>query len=190
MGDSVYSIGNVPMQLLDARKGDLTNRVSSAGATLKNNASMAVKSFGVVGATALAADTFAGNKTVVNGAKGLVSKFLSKFKSGNLISNASKNINEVINKVKTSNVASNAKKLVEKATTSSIFQKVKVKAGDLASKINGSSVMSFLKNNKKLAIFGVGATALMGVLTKWAHNQGRIDQKYEDKATVSKNIGL
>ena len=42
-------------------------------------------------------------------------------------------------------------------------------------------------SNKKLAIIGTGAVALTGVLMKWANEQGKIDQKYEDKAKVAQH---
>jgi len=61
---SILTMGNVPLQLIDKTKGSMSNRINCAGETLKSNAINGTKSYAIIGGTALAVDTFAGNKKV------------------------------------------------------------------------------------------------------------------------------
>ncbi len=168
MKDHMMSIGNVPAQLLDNRKGDIKNRAACAGETMANNAVNGVKSYGIVAGTALAVDTFAGNKKVVSF---LAEKFPKVAEFGKKI----------------------GKKIADVAMDFSIKTNIGPKLCETGARLVkkfpgiaevGKKAISFLKANKKTAIIAAGATALFGAFLKWGHSQGRIDQKYEDKAKL------
>lgn len=171
MKDNLNSIGNVPLKLLDGRKGDMKNRTECARETMANNAVNVAKTYGIVAGTALAVDTFAGNKKVVSF---IAEKFPKVAAFGQKVAKSTVDY---------------AKKLLD----SPIGKKVAEKATKIASKVTkhlpeiGKKAINFLKSNKKAAIIAAGATALFGVFIKWSHSQGRTDQKYEDKAKFEEN---
>lgn len=171
MKDHMISIGNVPAQFFDNRKGDIKNRAACAGETLANNAVNTAKSYGIVAGTALAVDTFAGNKVATS----FIAKKFPK------VAEFGKKVAE--------NVVNSAKKLLDSPVGKKITEKTAGIASKVATKFPqiaefGKKAIHVLKNNKRTAILAAGATALFGVLLKWTHKQGRIDQKYEDKAKI------
>ena len=200
MGDvqmtNILTMGNVPLQLVDNKKGSMSNRINCAGETLKNNAINGTKSYAIIGGTALAVDTFAGNKkvakAVVKTTKSVASNFADKIatkfpKAASVLNSGAKKLDDVFAKLKDTDAA---KKIVSKADdvlNSGAMKNVKSKIAGAASKLANSPLVKTLSKNKKLAIIGTGAVALTGVLMKWANEQGRIDQKYEDKAKVAKH---
>lgn len=127
-------------------------------AIMANNAKTKMKTAVVLGTSALAIDTFAGNKTVVNKSK----DFLTKFSEKN--PNVLKYLNNTKNKI--SNFAGNiknkenVKKITEKVKNSGIREKLKSKVKSLAENVSKTS-----KQNKKLAIITATAFLIGGIFT-------------------------
>ncbi len=171
MKDNILSLGNPYVHLVDPRKGDLKNRAACAGETALNNIQTNLQATGVAAGTALAVDTFAGNKVATSF---IAKKFPKVAEFGKKV--ASKTVDF-------------AKKLLDSPTGKKITEKAAGIASKVATKFPGiaevgKKAIAFLKENKKTAIIAAGAMALLAIVQKQAHKDGRIEQKYEDKAKL------
>lgn len=160
MKNSVLTMGVVPAVLVNPKYGKLPQRVKAAGETLGNNAVLAAKTAGIAGASAVAIDTFAGNQAILNGIK-------TKFPSA-------------------AQVATKAGSFIKKGISTFTQNEIVKKGIEKFSKTNLANnikdVIAAAKKNPKVAIAITAATAAGISLIKWAHNQGRIDEKYQSAA--------
>ena len=178
---TLATMGNVPYLLLDDKKGGVTNRLNAAGETLKNNVVNGTKFAATVATTGLVADTFAGNKTVLNAVKTetknavgqLAEKVATKFPA----------VKKCVNVVKTEMAKALNTPVMHKMTNA-----LKNDVSALADKILASPIVKNINKHKGVAIIGAGITVATGILMKWANQQGRIDQKYEDKAVLQEHL--
>ena len=196
-----YAWDNAKMQLFDKHKGSIGNRAACAAELVLNNEVKNVKMAGVVGGTALALDTFVGNKTVLNGTKKLASTAVDKAKTavadlaqnnataGNVINKISSGVDKVITyaddlaaKVKDSNVTKKAAELADDVANNATVKKVASKVAECATKVKDSNLVKTLSKNKAGIIIAAGIVAGASVMINWAQKNGDIEQKYEDKA--------
>lgn len=204
MGDysiNNYAWTNAKMQLFDKHKGNIGNRIACAGELVLNNEVKNIKLAGVAGGTVLALDTFAGNKTVVNGAKKLATSAGNKAMSGiaklakdnktagNIINKVSSGIDKLATyaddaaiKVKNSNLAKKAVNLADDVANNKSVKNAASKVADVATKVKNSSLVKNLSKHKAGIVIATGVAAAATVLVKWAQKNADIEQKYEDKA--------
>lgn len=198
-----YAWDNAKMQLFDKHKGSVANRAACAAELMLNSEVKNIKLMGVAGGTALAVDTFAGNKVALNGAKKLASAAGDKAietvakiaknnpTAGNIINKVSSGLNnamtyadDVATKVKNSNVASKIADAATKVKNSNFASKV----ADVATKVKNSNLVKTLSKHKAGIIIATGIAAGASVLINWAQKNGDIEQKYEDKAKAQAKL--
>ena len=199
-----YAWDNAKMQLFDKHKGSIGNRAACAAELVWNNEVKNVKMLGVVGGTALAVDTFAGNKAVLNGTKKLATTAADKAKTAivdfagknetagkalnvakNAATKASTYIDDVATKVKNSDVAKKAVKLADDVANNASVKKVATKVAEAATKVKNSNFVKTLSKNKVGIIIAAGIALGAKVLIDWAQKNADIEQKYEDKAKMA-----
>ena len=199
-----YAWDNAKMQLFDKHKGSIGNRAACAAELVWNNEVKNAKLLGVAGGTALAVDTFAGNKAVLNGTKKLATGFASKAKTAvvdfagknevagkaldvakNAATKAKTYVDDVATKINGSDLAIKAKQGVKVVKNNETIKKVATKVADYATKVKNSNVVKTLGKHKVGIIIAAGIALGAKVLIDWAQKNADIEQKYEDKAKMA-----
>lgn len=172
MQDNILTIGNPYVQPFDKRKGSVQNRMACAAELAANNLKTNTQALGVGAGTVLLADSF-GDKKIAPKVMNKVTEFLSnnKFTSG-AYAKASDFVAKNGSKVK--NMAAN---MLNKAKNTKLGKKL------VSSEILQTAV-GLLKKNKVAATLIAGGAIILGIITKGCHKDGRIEQKYEDKAKI------
>ena len=198
-----YAWDNAKMQLFDKHKGSIGNRAACAAELVLNNEVKNIKLLGVAGGTALAVDTFAGNKAVLNGTKKLATTTVDKAKTAivdfagkhetagkalnvakNAATKAKTYVDDVATKINSSDLADKAKKGVDAVKNNGTVKKVATKVAEAATKVKNSNLVKTLNKNKVGIIIATGIALGTKVLIDWAHKNADIEQKYEDKAKL------
>ena len=143
----------------------IQNRIGYGIETSLNTHKGAAAAIATAGTAALAVDTFAGSGRTLGVLKDKLPDNIRNF-----LRNAKKEIIDGFKNIKTSE------------TFKSITGWIERKLPDVTK--NAKRAFDYIKNNKKVAIIAAGAAALMGVVSKFSHKQGKIDQKYDDLARI------